>query len=96
MKKNWVIILVVILVVVALWLSGVFENKTWTGYYYPDINQITDQSTWVIQPGLESLDACRSWVQTVANPEADYDYQCGFNCTYREAYGEIICESDAR
>lgn len=68
--------------------------KTWTAFYYPDIRQISDETTWSVQPGLETLDACLDWVtnRMLASHDRDFDYECGYNCRYDEDFKTTVCE----
>lgn len=75
-----------------VFLSACTVNKTWNGYYYPDKNNIGDKSKWVIQEGFTTLDYCRDWVNNISKGNDNFDYECGYNCTYRENYGMNVCE----
>lgn len=92
MRKTCIFLLIILS---AIFLTGC-AKKQWTGYYYPAADKIDDKSTWIIQPGLNSLEDCREWVNSVTIEGADDDYQCGFNCRFRKDVGETVCESDAR
>lgn len=83
---------IILLSFILLFLAGCSSEKTWTGYYYPDKNNIGDEKTWVIQPGFENIDYCREWVDNVAKDNQNYDYECGYNCTYRQEYKMNVCE----
>ena len=53
-----------------------------------------DESTWIIQPGLESLDACRTWAKLTVIKRGDRspDYECGYKCKYNEDLGLSVCK----
>lgn len=89
--KNKIIKYSFLLCVVML-LSACSNSKTWTGYYYSDRDNINDESTWVIQPGFENIENCRDWVDSIAKNNRNYDYECGYNCTYRQEYKMNVCE----
>ena len=97
MKKVFIVIGIGVVVVIAavFILSG---RDTWTGFYYPDLDKIDDQSTWRLSPPLKSLDECRAWVNSVKHGFGDDDYSCGRNCRFTTEYiGEtVICETDSK
>lgn len=66
-------------------------TTTWTGFYYPDKNNIGDESTWVIEYGFDSLEECRDWVDAVGGNNPNYDYECGSNCR-GDVISGYICE----
>ncbi len=86
MKKLFLLLLISIL------LSGCSENSDWTGFYYPDKNNIGDEFSWIIEPGLNSLEECQDWVADTAGTNTNYDYECGYKCRYDNNYGMNICE----
>lgn len=79
---------------VALVLSGcsTATSNDWTGFYYPDKDNIGDESTWVIQPGLSSLEACRNWIDGKAGSNSNFDYECGNKCRFDDSYKMTICK----
>ncbi len=81
-----------LLLFVVVFLSACSNSATWTGYYYPDKNNIGNESTWVIQPGFKNIDECRNWVLGVAKDNQNYDYECGYDCTYRQEYKMNVCK----
>ncbi|MBT4255433.1 MAG: hypothetical protein HOI47_25215 [Candidatus Scalindua sp.] len=74
--------------------TGCAITKTWTGYYYPDANNIGDSSSWIIEGGFGSLTECRNWVDAVASLEnnVNFDYECGYDCEYNSTYGMSVCD----
>jgi hypothetical protein len=72
--------------------SDVSSKKDWTAFYYPDRDNIGDESTWIIQPGLESLEECRDWVDSIASTNTHYDYECGVGCRYEPNYLTTVCK----
>lgn len=75
------------------------KREVWTGFYYPNIDKIDDQRTWIISPPLYSLDECRKWANAVhKSGEDNYDYSCGQGCRFTTDYiGEtMICRTDTR
>ena len=89
--KNKLVILSLVLFTVVL--TGCGDKKNWTGFYYPDINTMADEKTWVIQPGLESLDACREWVSDVSRGNnKHFDYECGHTCRYESEIKMTVCK----
>ena len=93
MKK---IIYILFIFVIAVFISGCSREKTeynWTGFYYPDKNNIDDQSTWVVQPGFASLGECQEWVLFDASGnDTGFDYECGLNCRYDKTLKLSVCE----
>jgi len=75
-----------------------FKRNIWTGIYYPDLDKIVDQRTWIVSPPLYSLNECQKWVNAVHKTEDNYDYTCGQGCRFtNEMYGEtMICRTDTR
>jgi hypothetical protein len=94
--QNMNKIILILFITGSLALSGCILKKQWTGYFYPNLDTIDDKSTWIIQPGLASLEDCREWVQSLSKNKSNFDYQCGYNCRFKKEYGETICESDAK
>lgn len=78
-----------------IFLSGC-SNNNWTWFYYSDADNIGDESTWTIQPGLNSLDECRNWVDDVAWNNDNFDYECGYKCRYESSYGMNICKETVK
>jgi hypothetical protein len=75
------------------WIFNIFNQK-WTGFYYPNEG---DLITHVKSSELNSIDACREWVNGMANkynPDGyGYDYECGKNCKLSETgSGLFICD----
>ena len=83
--------LLIILCAILLLGAGC-SRAEWTGFYYPDAENIGDESSWVIQPGFESIDECRDWVDEVAGNNTNFDYECGRGCRYEAKYGTTVCE----
>ena len=88
---KFILLLPVVLIAV-LFLSGCSLGSEWTGFYYSDINRMSDESTWRIQPGLGSLEECRNWVNTVHKPSDNYDYECGYRCRYDKDINFTVCK----
>lgn len=100
MKENkflWVLVAIAFLV--GLFVGqGMLKRNVWTGIYYPDLDRIDDQRTWIVSPPLYSLDECRRWVNAVHKPGNNYDYSCGQGCRFTTDYiGEtMICRTDTK
>lgn len=74
-------------------LTGCSGKNDWTGFYYPDINTMADERTWVIQHGLKSLESCREWVNEVSTGNTrDFDYECGHACRYESGIKMTVCK----
>lgn len=90
MKKSLLLVFLAAIV-----LAGCAGNNR-TGFYYPNIDKIGDESTWKIQPGFNSLDECRNWVDDVAWNNTNRDYECGYKCTYKSEYGMNVCKETVK
>ena len=73
-------------------LGGCSLSRNWTGFYYPDADNIGDSSKWVIQPGFGSLDECRNWAEDISTGNTNFDYECGYKCKYNKEYGTNVCK----
>ncbi len=78
--KN--IISVVILIFLAWGVMSLFKQDAYIGFYYPDINDLTNDIQSTVS--FSSLEACRDWVDEQASfynqNDSNYDYECGKNC----------------
>lgn len=74
----------------------IVKRDVWTGFYYPDLDRIDDQRTWIISPPLYSLSECRDWVNVIHKEGDNYDYSCGQGCRFtKKIKGEtILCHTD--
>ena len=71
MKKFYLVI------ISALLLTGC-TTDTWTGFYYPDIN---NRSKFITEGPLNTPEECRDWVNSQAKHNTGrYEYACGKNC----------------
>lgn len=84
--------LIITTLLTVLLLNACSSKESWTGYYYPDKNNIGDESTWVIQNGFNTIEACRGWVNSSAGNNTNFDYECGYNCEYKSSYEMTVCE----
>lgn len=82
---------VFLLVFFATLMSGCSLTQEWTGFYYPDKNDIGNSSKWKIQSGLKTVEDCRDWVVQTAGSNPTFDYECGLNCKAHES-GLNICK----
>lgn len=85
------LLLMFVLIFTLAGCSNVTAND-WTGFYYPDIDNIGDESTWVIQPGLSSLEECQNWVANISIGNINFDYECGRKCRYDDSFKMTICK----
>lgn len=79
---------IIFTVLIFVTLSGC--SNEWSGFYYPDKNNIADESQWLIKNGFKSIEECRSWIGEVAVNNNNYDYECGLKC--RNENGLNICK----
>ncbi len=77
-------------------LSGCSGDNEWTGVYYKNKDNIGDPSTWVVQPGLKSVEACRDWVDQIAGVNTNFDYECGYKCRDDKQYGLMVCKETVK
>jgi hypothetical protein len=96
-KKTVYLLFVVVLIVGSFYFGRYWQKRNqWTGFYYPDVNKIDDQRTWVLSPTLNSLKECQDWVNSVHKAsDINYDYSCSQGCRYTTEYiGEtVICKN---
>lgn len=100
MRKSTLLLLIIIVAFCIGFLVGQYKTKRdiWTGFYYPDIENIDDQKTWIVSPPLYSLEECRNWVNSVRRSSDNSDYSCGKGCYFTQEYvGEnVICRTDSK
>ena len=95
-KKNIIILLV--LMVIAISLFSIVKKEVWSGYFYPDANNL---STWVeANETFDSLESCRYWAEReseiyiLENTQLDgiyeWDYECGLDCKYKSGFN--VCK----
>jgi len=85
MKKVFLLIFSII------FLSGCSLTNEWTGFYYPDKNNLGDSTKWKIQSGFISKEDCKNWAIETAGNNQSYDYECGLNCKLN-SYGSYTCK----
>jgi hypothetical protein len=70
---------VIVLALLGFWVYNHWSKPaTWTAIYYPNASA---RSKFTTQP-VDSLQACRDWVETKASNSAAYAYECGKDCTH--------------
>ncbi|MBT6691178.1 hypothetical protein HOB10_02520 [Candidatus Parcubacteria bacterium] len=80
----------ILLILIAPLLMGAgCSNKSWTGYYYPDSNDLEYYKTSF---GFESLEDCRDWALSIANDNENWDYECGYNCRVDKDLAINVCD----
>jgi hypothetical protein len=86
------------LIILTFWiffLTGCSSNnRTW--FYYPDADNVWDESTWKIQPWFNSIDECRGWIDSIKWNNENYDYECGYWCRYKSEYWMNVCKKTER
>lgn len=94
MQKVSMLIAFGMLIFAGIFLAGCGSDrfKSWTGFYYSDINRMSDEGTWKIQPGFDTLEDCREWVHSIANVDDNYDYECGYGCRYEKDIKMNVCK----
>lgn len=81
-KRNTIFSIVVVIAII-LGLYSFFKGDTYTGFYYPDANNLTNDIQ--SEETFNSLEICRDWVdeqKSIHNPDGTKqdDYECGKNC----------------
>lgn len=84
------------IVIAALAMSGCFKDE-WSGFVYPNKNDLTEH----INIGTyKSLEECRASAVSALNkisPISVGDYECGLNCESRSGMGDVkVCEKTER
>ena len=77
----------------SLFLNSCGQNEVWTGYVYPDINNLAN---YKYVGSFDSLEACRSQCRYAidVNNFQNADYECGLNCKNKD--GMNVCEKTSR
>ncbi|MFH1766889.1 MAG: hypothetical protein ABH826_02230 [Patescibacteria group bacterium] len=99
--KNMILFLGLFIIVGVSFYLGIYwrGRNQWTGFFYPDADQIEDQRTWILSPPLKSLEECRKWVKSIrTSDDIDSDYNCSQGCRFTTEYiGEtVICKNKFR
>lgn len=92
--KEWIKMIALLSIIILL--SGCSASNDWTGFYYRDKDNINDENTWTIQPGLKSKEDCQNWIKMVSANNSNYDYECGYKCRYDDTYKTSICETTVK
>ncbi len=80
-----------LLVIFVTLMSGCSLTQEWTGFYYPDKNDIGNSSKWKIQDGFKTVQECSDWIAQTAGDNPKFDYECGLNCKIND-YGLNVCD----
>lgn len=98
-KSRTKIFALLLVIIVSLFLGYVFVTKDyeiWQGFYYPKgvvfANDPNDTDTFVHGPVFETKEQCLSWGRDKIRNNLVADFECGKDCSYREAIGETVCE----
>lgn len=76
-------------------LTGCFKEE-WTGYVYPDRENLARSQTIGTFGSLEECgDMARAELARLGATSRG-DYECGLNCEYQTAYGMSVCKETAR
>lgn len=98
MKK--IILILICLLVIVCFNRNSSEKNEWTGFYYPDQNNIGNENMWVIQSNLNSLQECQDWVADIAEENDPlglfYDYECGYKCEYDYTFQTYLCDKTVK
>jgi len=82
------ILTIIVFGLIGYFIFGGGKKQEWTGFFYPDIS---DLSEWTTSPVFNNIESCRDWAysQTSYNQA---DYECGLNCEFDSRYGVNICK----
>lgn len=72
--------------------SHLMKKDSWVAIYYPDASNLYEDER---SGPLDSLDDCRSWVQSqrsIRRFKGGDDYECGKNCEYDAGADLHVCE----
>jgi hypothetical protein len=87
----------VFLFIPCILLAAGCTNESWTGFYYPNKSDLT---VYTESPELETIEACRNWVDNQIPEHAleanSYDYECGKNCKFKSNLRTNVCEVTIR
>ena len=88
--KYLVVGLILILII-----SNLLKKDVWSGYFYPDKNNLPSR----IEGGnFDSLEECRDWAisygESKSIPRYEYDYECGLNCKSEDGFN--VCKETLR
>lgn len=92
-QMRYLVGLAILVAVIGYLFFGWFRESTYTGYFYPDVDNL-DYS--LKQSGLKDLAACQDWAKNQSLRDSDglYDYQCGKNCQPSQTPGGLdTCET---
>ncbi len=64
-----------------------FKKNVWTGFYYPDMENISDRRTWYLSPPLYSLKECQDWVNSMYKAGDNFTYSCSQGCRVSDEFG---------
>lgn len=85
---------------IALVVWGIYsfvQKDTYLGFYYPDVNNLSEDISSVTT--FDSLELCRNWIDeqvSIFNPDGTgYDYECGKNCD-TSGGKPYVCEETLR
>lgn len=87
-------IIIFIAITLISFMIGHSTAGTWTGYCYKDINNMEDESTWLVQPGFSTLEDCRGWAlgNFMSCQAEGTDYECGYKCQYDRWLDINVCK----
>lgn len=64
-----------------------FKSDVWTGFYYPDKDNIVDRRTWYLSPPLYSFKECLDWVNSMYKDGDNFTYTCSQGCRASDEFG---------
>lgn len=78
MKRNLIILVVMVLVIVGYF---VFKKDKWTGFYYPN-GCLTCQDDYIYSPTFNDRASCLAWATNLKQQRNNPNdtFECGKNC----------------
>ncbi|PIR66500.1 MAG: hypothetical protein COU51_03635 [Parcubacteria group bacterium CG10_big_fil_rev_8_21_14_0_10_36_14] len=91
-SKGKASIYILLVIALSILFMKYLKEENWVGFYYPDKNNIANKNSVIVQPGLKSIEDCRDWVQKQSEGNENFDYECGYRCSYDKALNITVCK----
>lgn len=88
-KENLPYLIIGIVIGVISYFS--FGTNNWTGFYYPNAIDTTDNP--IVQEWFKSKSDCFDWIGTMIKWNDKEDYECGTNCKYEANFWVWRCKN---
>lgn len=89
-KKNEVVILILVIFIIYLGFKAFSKKDTYQGIYYP--NGCLTCSNYIVSPDLNSPEDCIKWGEELKSQSGNQNdlWECGKNCRWESGFS--ICE----